>query len=77
MVTFTTYDCYEVVSILNNRGEIFSRNNVKVTKYGSAVSAYGEYNIRNDERVSIGNNVYRIPLFENNNGANIKWIAYE
>ena len=72
-------DGTEYLSILNNMGYLSSVDNVKCSMYNASV-AYSSTSIsfKNDEYISLGNNVYRIPLIGTYSTiSNLKWIAYE
>lgn len=67
---------YEALSVLNNLGSAFSKRNVKATQYGGSTSTTtGVYNFKVDEKIDLGNNLYRLPIYTKN--LNIDWVAYE
>ena len=71
----TTGYSFESLSVLNNLGSIFSIKNVKVTEYSGSSSSPSVYNLKVDEKIDLGNNLYRIPVYTKN--LNIDWVAYE
>ena len=77
MVNSRDSDDREHLSLLNNGGLLYSKSNVKVSGYDiDAYSNLSTYNFKNDSCVSLGNNIYRIPM-HSSSVSNINWVAYE
>ena len=65
----------EYITIFNNEGKLFSKSNVKLSAFGGATISATNYNFKANEKVILGNNVYRLPIMSES--LPLTWIAFE
>ena len=70
------YGNYEYLTVLNSLGAVHTAKNVKASVYNSANYNSNSYNIKNDSKVSLGNNIYRLPIIYSSS-VTVTWYAYE
>lgn len=66
----------EYLAVFNSMGQVYSKDNIKFATYGQSNASQNTYNFKIDDYVSLGDNIYRIPMIPSI-ATGITWYAYE